>query len=71
MKYRFQVMVALTYEDKRKQVSIDLSDKQVARIKNYIAKDSEQPQDLLQILEDNDKNIWTIMQRDQMTSLAK
>jgi len=64
MKYKFQVMVALTYEDKDIEVEIELSDGEVVRIKELVAQDSEArskekvdedsyepPQDLLQILE--------------------
>ena len=61
MKYKFQVMVALTYEDKDVEVEVELSDEEVARMKELIGEvrndeendeDSYQsPQDLLQILE--------------------
>ena len=66
MKYRFQVMVAQTHEDKDIEVEVELSDEEVARIKELVAEDSEvrnkekadedsyqPPQDLLQILETN------------------
>lgn len=66
MKYKFQVMVALTYEDKDIEVEVELSDEEVAKIKEFVAKDSESRrkesvdedshlpyQDLLQILEVN------------------
>ena len=77
MKYKFQVMVALTYVDKDIEVEIDLSDDEVARIKELVAADCEgheeaeeaevadeedygyePPQDLLQILEDNDPDLF-------------
>lgn len=77
MKYKFQVMVALTYVDKDIEVEIDLSDDEVARIKELVAADCEgheeveeaevadeedygyeSPQDLLQILEDNDPDLF-------------
>ena len=71
MKYKFQVMVALTYNDKDIEVEVELSDEEVARIKNLVAKDSEMrskeevdedayvpPQDLLQILEENDSELF-------------
>ena len=37
MKYKFQVMVALTYEDKDIEVEVELSDEEVARIKELVA----------------------------------
>jgi len=70
MKYKFQVMVALTYEDKDIEVEVDLSDDEVARTKELVAssastneepEDEEAyvpPMDLLQILEDNDKELF-------------
>ena len=77
MKYKFQVMVALTYVDKDIEVEIDLNDDEVARIKELVAADCEgheeaeeaevadeedyeyeSPQDLLQILEDNDPDLF-------------
>lgn len=79
MKYKFQVMVALTYVDKDIEVEIDLSDDEVARIKELVAADCEahkeaekdmvdaeaeedygyeSPQDLLQILEDNEPDLF-------------
>ena len=70
MKYKFQVMVALTYEDKDIEVEVDLSDSEVARIKKLVAssastneepEDEEAyvpPMDLLQILEDNDEELF-------------
>ena len=64
MKYKFEVMVALTYEDKDIEVEVELSDEEMTKIKELVAKDSEArgketvdedsyqpPQDLLQILE--------------------
>ena len=41
MKYKFQVMVALTYEDKDIEVEVELSEEEVTRIKELVAKDSE------------------------------
>ena len=70
MKYKFQVMVALTYEDKDIEVEVDLSDDEVSRIKKLVAssastneepEDEEAyvpPMDLLQILEDNDEELF-------------
>ena len=70
MKYKFQIMVALTYSDKDIEVEVPLSDKEVAKIKQLIAKndnieeepeDEEEyvpPTDLLQILEDNDEELF-------------
>jgi len=70
MKYKFQVMVALTYKDEDIEVEIDLSDEEVETIKSLIAvyeskkeepADLEEyvpPTDLLQILEDNDKKLF-------------
>jgi hypothetical protein len=70
VKYKFKVMVALTYSDKDIEVEVPLSDKEVARIKQLIAdnattveepEDEETyvpPMDLLQILEDNDKKLF-------------
>ena len=70
MKYKFQVMVALTYEDKDIEVEVDLSDDEVSRIKKLVASSTstnEEPvdedayvpeTDLLQILEDNDKELF-------------
>ena len=70
MKYKFQVMVALTYEDKDIEVEVDLSDDEVSRIKKLVASSAstnEEPEneeayvpptDLLQILEDNDEELF-------------
>ena len=70
MKYNFQVMVALTYEDKDIEVEVDLSDDEVSRIKKLVASSAstnEEPEDeeayvpptdLLQILEDNDEELF-------------
>ena len=70
MKYKFQVMVALTYKDKDIEVEVDLSDDEVSRIKKLVAyststneepvdEDAYVPEtDLLQILEDNDEELF-------------
>ena len=69
MKYMFQVMVALTYSDKDIEVEVPLSDKELTKIKQLIAEniyteepeDEEEyvpPTDLLQILEDNDEELF-------------
>ena len=70
VKYKFNVMVALTYSDKDIEVEVPLSDKEVAKIKQLIAEnnnieeepeDEEEyvpPTDLLQILDDNDKKLF-------------
>jgi len=70
MKYKFQVMVALTYEDKDIEVEVELTDEEVSRIKKLVASSTstnEEPvdedayvpeTDLLQILEDNDKELF-------------
>ena len=69
MDYKFEVMVALTYSDKDIEVEVPLSDKEVARIKQLITEniDTEEPEDeeayvpptdLLQILEDNDEELF-------------
>ena len=70
VKYKFKVMVALTYLDKDIEVEVPLSDKEVARIKHLIAENinsEEEPEDeevyvppmnLLQILEDNDEELF-------------
>ena len=70
VKYKFNVMVALTYSDKDIEVEVPLSVKEVARIKQLIAENvnSEEepedeeayvpPTDLLQILEDNDEELF-------------
>ena len=72
MKYKFQVMVALIYDDKDIEVEVELSDEEVAKIKELVAKDCEtrskkkvdedsyqSPQDLLQILEDNAPKLFS------------
>ena len=41
MKYKFQVMVALTYEDKDIEVEVELSDEEVAKIKELVSKSIE------------------------------
>ena len=69
MSYKFDVMVALTYEDKDIEVEIDLSDEEVSKIKQYVAestastveKDEEDysPEpSLLLILEEKDKDLF-------------
>ena len=69
MKYKFQVIVALTYEDKNIQVEVELSDEEVAKIKQYVtgstASASEKNEDdytqepsLLLILEEKDKKLF-------------
>lgn len=77
MKYKFQVMVAFTYEDKDIEVEVELSDEEVARIKELVAasattgaepkdEDDYVPEpDLLQILEEEEpklfKKFWNII----------
>lgn len=70
VKYKFKVMVALTYSDKDIEVEVPLSDEEVARIKLLIADNAttvEEPEDeeayvpptdLLQILEDNNEELF-------------
>ena len=70
MKYKFQVMVALTYEDKDIEVEIELTDEEVARIKDLVAtsaatdEESEDEENfvpeksLLSILEENDSELF-------------
>lgn len=70
MKYKFQVMVALTYEDKDIEVEVELSDEEVARIKELVAASaatSAEPKDeddyvpepdLLQILEEEEPKLF-------------
>lgn len=70
MKYKFQVMVALTYKDEDIEVEIDLSDEEVETIKALIAayeSKKEDPADpgeyvpetsLLQILEQGNKDLF-------------
>lgn len=70
VKYKFKVMVALTYSDKDIEVEVPLSDKEVARIKQLVAENVNSveepededayvpPMDLLQILEDNYEKLF-------------
>ena len=70
MKYKFQVMVALTYKDEDIEVEIDLSDEEVKTIKALIAayeSKKEEPADpeeyvletsLLQILQEGNKDLF-------------
>ena len=69
MLYKFKVTVFLTYKDKEIEVEVDLSDKEVTRIKELVAasvvnkeestdEDDNVPLDLLQILEDNDEKLF-------------
>ena len=69
MLYKFDVMVYLTYKDKKIEVEIDLSDKELKRIKELVAnsvanrnesadEDDNVPLDLLQILEDKDEKLF-------------
>ena len=70
MKYKFQVMVAFTYEDKDIEVEVELSDEEVARIKELVAASaatSAEPKDeddyvpepdLLQILEEEEPKLF-------------
>ena len=70
MKYKFNVMVALTYSDKDIEVEVELSDKEVARIKELVAASTatdNEPNDrddyvpeksLLYILEENDSELF-------------
>ena len=70
MKYKFQVMVALTYNDKDIEVEVELSDEEVARIKELVAASaatSAEPKDeddyvpepdLLQILEEEEPKLF-------------
>ena len=70
MKYKFQVKVFKTYYDEDIEVEVDLSDDEVSRIKKLVAssastneepEDEEAyvpPMDLLQILEDNDEELF-------------
>ena len=77
MKYKFQVMVALTYEDKDIEVEVELSDDEVALIKELVASSTatnEEPvdedayvpePDLLLILEGGEpklfKKFWNVI----------
>ena len=77
MKYKFQVMVAFTYEDKDIEVEVELSDEEVARIKELVAASaatSAEPKDeddyvpepdLLQTLEEEEPKLfekfWDVM----------
>ena len=77
MKYKFQVMVALTNKDKDIEVEVELSDNEVAKIKKLIGANvstDKQPQDeddfvpepdILQILEDGEpklfKKFWDVI----------
>ncbi len=70
MKYKFQVMVAMTYHDEDIEVEVELSDDEVAQIKKLVAdyeKSKEQPANeddyvpetsLLQILEQGNKELF-------------
>ena len=70
MKYKFEVMVALTYEDKDIEVEVELTDEEVARIKDLVATSAatdEEAEDgdgfvpeksLLSILEENDSELF-------------
>ena len=70
MKYKFQVKVFKTYYDEDIEVEEELTDDEVARIKKLVASSTstnEEPvdedaylpeTDLLQILEDNDKELF-------------
>ena len=70
MKYKFQVKVFKTYYDEDIEVEVELSDDEVSRIKKLVAssastneepEDEEAyvpPMDLLQILEDNDEELF-------------
>ena len=74
MKYKFKVMVALTYSDKDIEVEVPLSDEEVTKIKGFVAAfiasrknykhdpmdgfEYVPPMDLLQILEDNDEELF-------------
>ena len=41
MKYKFEVKVALTYKDKDIEVEVELSNEEVAKIKELVAKSIE------------------------------
>ncbi len=71
MKYKFKVMVALTYKDKDIEVEIPLSDKEVTKIKQLVAENNNTEEEnevdedaymtapsLLTILEENDKDLF-------------
>ena len=70
MKYKFQVKVFKTYYDEDIEVEVDLLDDEIARIKKLVASSTstnEEPvdedayvpeTDLLQILEDNDEDLF-------------
>lgn len=69
MLYKFDVVVYLTYKDKEIEVEVDLSDKEIKRIKELVAtcaanrdessdEDDNVPLDLLQILEDKDIKLY-------------
>ena len=69
MNYKFDVMVALTYEDKDIEVEIDLSNEEVSKIKQYVAEstasavekneeDYSPEPSLLLILEEKDKELF-------------
>ena len=74
VKYKFKVMVALTYSDKDIEVEVPLSDEEVTKIKGFVAAfiasrkkhkhdpmdgfEYIPPMDLLQIIEDNDEELF-------------
>lgn len=69
MNYKFDVMVALTYEDKDIEVEVDLSDEEVAKIKKYVSEstasavekneeDYSPEPSLLLILEESDEVLF-------------
>ena len=68
MKYKFQVMIALTYQDKNVRVNVELSEQEMARVKQLVAdKVRTEARDLgipvrdvslLSILEDEDKDLF-------------
>lgn len=63
MKYKFQVVVMLTYEDKEIEVEIDLTDKEISHIKELISTSEEIKQDLLGEDELNiEKDLLTILE---------
>ena len=62
MKYKFDVMVALTYEDKDIEVEIDLSDDEVTKVKQYVGeyltkhsdKDEDEDEDVDEDVDENE-----------------
>lgn len=58
MKYTFQIVIYWEYNDKKAEIEINLSKKDVSRIKELVSNKKDREEDLLEILYENDEALF-------------